>query len=376
MTGPVGSKPNLTGITVDDNRVLVGGTSTPSSGVEISGNTISDLTFTGAALTEWGYQTDGIHIAGAPGTDVATNNYRIMGNHISGCAEGVDTYGRNGVIANNTITDAVWGLKLIHGAQHNLLTGNTIKNSRYGGIVVTGGTASTGNTTKNIISNNVIDVVEPVAHTEATTAGIKVDDQSTTMVSSYNHFSNNSISVGANADYAVSVEDSSLSNTFIDNFVHEAGASGRYREVLASNKSRFVDANKTVVDAGCTTTDTVATATWTTIPFNSENIDTRNELDVATNIGRWTCECTGVYRFVACVRLASPSTIQVRLIKNGSTVFARTGEESVSDIVTLIADTQYMTEGDYVEVEVYQTSGGDRTLSGEADRNYLNIVTV
>lgn len=111
------------------------------------------------------------------------------------------------------------------------------------------------------------------------------------------------------------------------------------------------------------TTQNVTTATDTKITFNSEVYDTDSFHSTVTNTSRLTAPSTGKYHVGATVNFGPNATgfRYVRLMKNGADILGSSQDAgSVSSVVSQILTTSVdvdLTAGDYVEVNVYQTSG-------------------
>lgn len=107
----------------------------------------------------------------------------------------------------------------------------------------------------------------------------------------------------------------------------------------------------------------ITTATVTALTFNSERYDNGGLHDTGSNTSRLTAPITGLYSIGASVRYAANVTgIRNTLIRlNGATFIATdtrtaTAGGNATD-VTLGAQYQ-MVAGDYVELVVFQDSGG------------------
>lgn len=145
--------PQLTGIEIDND--LVNGQ--PSVGVRIVGNAISNLTVGPLLLDVHGYQTDGINVA-----HHLSHGHVIEGNVIEHVGEGIDFFGRTSTLSDNTVRACfIFGLKLIHGASFNVVSGNTVEGAGLAGIVLAGTSSSWGDTEGNLISGNVIRDIDP-----------------------------------------------------------------------------------------------------------------------------------------------------------------------------------------------------------------------
>jgi hypothetical protein len=108
----------------------------------------------------------------------------------------------------------------------------------------------------------------------------------------------------------------------------------------------------------------IATATWTTVTFNSERYDVGGLHSTTTNTGRLTIPTggAGVYNFFGQVRFATNATgiRAVRLLLNGATPIAQRNNNATStDPCHLGITCDYkLAAADYVELQVYQSSGG------------------
>ena len=107
----------------------------------------------------------------------------------------------------------------------------------------------------------------------------------------------------------------------------------------------------------------IPNATTTVLTFNTERYDTNNLHSTSSNTSRITFQSAGKYELSAVVRFAANGTgtryIQFRL--NGTTFIASESSGAVTsgDAVDLSISTLYnFAANDYVEVAVYQNSGG------------------
>ncbi len=193
----------LTGVSVDDNRR--GGVD--SRNVGILRNTIRSLTVTPAFDAAFGYQTDGVNIAGA-GRESFKSGIVISGNVISDCGEGIDTFGKAGVITDNVIIDVVAGIKLAHGSSDNLISGNTIDGVAVWGIVLGGARLTLSAANRNVIDGNAITRVGiPKGATRGAIAAIRfVSGVNQTRVTNTT-IVNNRIYATPGASFAVIVSD-------------------------------------------------------------------------------------------------------------------------------------------------------------------------
>lgn len=138
----------ITGIAVDDNRCLGN-----SSGLTIEGNVIRNLTVGPRFFALHGWETDGITIAHPD-----SGGHLIRNNTIENVGEGIDLFGTGmQVVANDIRNCVLFGIKLIHGADSNEVSGNAIDGAGLAGIVLSGSSGwDVGHTTGNTVDDNRI----------------------------------------------------------------------------------------------------------------------------------------------------------------------------------------------------------------------------
>ena len=112
----------------------------------------------------------------------------------------------------------------------------------------------------------------------------------------------------------------------------------------------------------------IANTTVTIVALNVDVFDNNSIHDPSTNNSRLTCKVAGKYLITAGVQFSPNSTGQrrVAIMRNGSQTTARTwvdatggGQPTDISISTLYA----LSVNDYVEIEVYQDSGGAINVS-------------
>jgi hypothetical protein len=108
---------------------------------------------------------------------------------------------------------------------------------------------------------------------------------------------------------------------------------------------------------------TIATATWTAITFDSERYDTDSIHSTVSNTSRLTCQTDGKYIISGNVAWVAQATGDRRLeiYLNGSTTIAREGGNvpGGSAFVQSITTIYNLSATDYVELRVLQTTGGN-----------------
>lgn len=112
-----------------------------------------------------------------------------------------------------------------------------------------------------------------------------------------------------------------------------------------------------------TTTFTAVSATWTKAPYNFENFDKNANFDTATS--RFTPTIAGIYQvnYNAYVYPSATGQVQLALYKNGAaysipSVVPNSGQGPTVNGTSLV---QMNGTTDYLEVFIYQNSGGDLT---------------
>jgi hypothetical protein len=148
----------------------------------------------------------------------------------------------------------------------------------------------------------------------------------------------------------------------------------------------WATASSTPTFVGCfvygTANQTISNATVTTVPFGAENFDSSGFHDNATNNSRITIPTgkSGKYLVVAQSAFAANLTgfRQTRILKNGTAVQISVMNNNASNSVDLQNNVSYilsLTAGDYIEMAVYQTTGGNLTLANSNDNETFLSVT-
>jgi len=166
-----------------------------------------------------------------------------------------------------------------------------------------------------------------------------------------------------------------MSKLFVDEIVHQSsqgsgtitlGASGE-TVALASGASQTMAVNTPAFYAHLSSNQTIGTASYTKVQFDTELFDTDNAYDNSTNY-RFTVPSgeAGKYFIHGQIMMTSSTDfdkINVAIYVNGSLVsFARTSNfnqnsQSVSNIRSLSV-------GDYVEIYIYHQQGSNQNIEG------------
>lgn len=140
---------------------------------------------------------------------------------------------------------------------------------------------------------------------------------------------------------------------------------------------------ETHVRARRATAQTLTTGTATVIQYATENWDTLNEFDVATNVGRFTATYSGYYNVRAqvlfdSVAWAVTQAVRMWIRKNGSGVeFYGTREAIQANFTDYfhhhIAGTVFLAAGDYIEILADHSRGVNTALIADGDWNHVAI---
>lgn len=115
--------------------------------------------------------------------------------------------------------------------------------------------------------------------------------------------------------------------------------------------------------ARATATQNVSTATDTVLTAPTEDYDTDSMHSTTTNTSRGTAVTAGKYRCSAIVAWDSDTTgrREVRFLVNGSTQHTVGVVAASTQVTQNVQKMLVLAAGDYVEVQVWQNSGGTRT---------------
>ncbi|MFA4972675.1 MAG: hypothetical protein WC683_08675 [bacterium] len=107
---------------------------------------------------------------------------------------------------------------------------------------------------------------------------------------------------------------------------------------------------------------TIGNNSWTALTFNSERFDTDDIHSTSTNTSRLTAARTGTYLIFGSVHWADNATGRriLRILAGGTDTIARVEYAIVSSSTAMTISTVYrLLANNYVELSVYQSSGGD-----------------
>jgi hypothetical protein len=127
-----------------------------------------------------------------------------------------------------------------------------------------------------------------------------------------------------------------------------------------------------------TANQSIANTTVTTVPFAGENFDSDNFHSTSVNNSRITIPTGkgGKYLVVAQGYFVANSTgfRQTRILKNGTAVQISVDAATSQDAQNNISYILSLAAGDYIEMAVYQNSGGALTLANSNDNEtFLSV---
>lgn len=128
------------------------------------------------------------------------------------------------------------------------------------------------------------------------------------------------------------------------------------------------------------TGQTLTTATYAAVTFNTEDYDVGGLHSTVTNTSRLTIVRAGYYRFTAALVWASNATgiRKAYMLKNGTTTLVNISGTAVSGSAhsEQLSATVYMAVNDYAEVFAYQSSGGNLALDPSAGSTWFEAIWV
>lgn len=160
-----------------------------------------------------------------------------------------------------------------------------------------------------------------------------------------------------------------------------ASGVGNLVTVPAVTGTAMVSGNMPAFSAYLSTSPSIANATFTKIPVNTEEFDTNNCYDSTTNY-RFTPTVAGYYQVSGSINIGAPSTgvCLLSIYKNGSSFklgsqipFTATANYIISNVCALI---YFNGSTDYVELYGYQSSGVSQTMNASSSASFFQAVMV
>lgn len=369
-------RPQITGIEIDNDRV----NSVFSNRVNITNNVIKNLTLSAPAIIAYGYETDGINIASGDSSVSGTRSPMLVvsNNIIDTVGEGIDTFGSRAVISNNNISNTYnFGIKMIHGASLNVISGNNIYNTGIAGIIINGSNiANVGDTTKNIITGNFVENINYLGAWTSRTdkSGILIDNVGFSPVlykATNNLISNNQLD--GTGDYGIFNRSLDSDRNVCSNNNITSQPTIAWAKGINTPCMLIRDAVPTLVTAYLNVDQTVSALIPTKITYNANPVDTRGEFDTTTNT--WTCQIPGVYSVFAQIRFNSgaiSATGEIRIYRNGGNVnnrqIVRQNNQECVSIQALVP----CTGGDTISI-YYNQSVQPYTITGLSELTFMSI---
>jgi hypothetical protein len=135
-----------------------------------------------------------------------------------------------------------------------------------------------------------------------------------------------------------------------------------------------------------TSTQSIASATWTKIQFNAENYDEKSEFDSTTNY-RFTAKEDGYYQVNARTRYTITAAgandyLGIAIYVNGTAyaygnnlaIGTSAGNTDIySNNAPNVSDSIYLTAGQYIEIFTYQDSGAAMNINFGTAETYVSV---
>lgn len=355
----------LTAIDIDDNRP-----SGNSSGIMVCRNRFKNITASAGFIASFGYQTDAINVSyeNSTGHTISENNIQTVG-------EGIDCFGADCVINGNLIQTAYnYGIKLVHGARRNVVSGNQIVSPGLGGIVLGGNTADANHTELNSITGNQISFVNIAGNWSAfSTFGIKMEDDGGTKFARKNLIADNNISEGGAMKYGILADNSSTSNTFRNNLVErftiaEFGFSGGANYEFKSAQPANVQVYQSI-------SQSVSPGSFVDVNLQTETKDSRSEFasNTYTAIAPRSLLVTGHIRTGAA---NSGKLWELDIFKNGVSVAHSSITAGSADVDVSVTKAVDVVTGDLITMKVRHNEAGAVSLTAAQQYTRLDISEV
>lgn len=192
-----------TAIAIDSSRLISNGEILNSSAVMVQNNFVFGLQVSQTLRNRHRVETDGINIAGPEAHDIW-----LVNNAIARVGEGIDSFGQRVSVRRNVLLENyIFGIKLIHGASHNVVKDNEILRAAKAGIVLAGSTSVARDTAFNAVLENSIRAVgqnTEINWRPQVTAGISLESNGGTTGNVVgNLISQNLIANNTQADFGV-----------------------------------------------------------------------------------------------------------------------------------------------------------------------------
>lgn len=149
-------------------------------------------------------------------------------------------------------------------------------------------------------------------------------------------------------------------------------------QITVDSSGRMTNSSQPVVNARLSTSQSIDNQTRVKVNFNT--IDDQNGSNYSTVNQRFTAPVTGYYSINTHVYIYNAAKAEVYFYKNGSLSLRMANMEASGNVNPNGAFLNHivkLTEGDYVEIWAYQTSGSTQTIYTSSDKpTYLSIMLI
>jgi hypothetical protein len=142
----------------------------------------------------------------------------------------------------------------------------------------------------------------------------------------------------------------------------------------AATGTMMVSGNMPAFSAYQSSAQTLSTATFTKIQYQTEEFDTASAYDNATNY-RFTPQVAGYYQVVGAVQFGSSTTCAVRIYKNGSN-FKQVFNSVVSSVSTGCGTALIYMNGSTDYIEIFAYLGLGQALTADVTTTFFQATMV
>jgi hypothetical protein len=276
---------------------------TPSAPGVVHIGRIKNILYTGQALIDFQQQTDGINLIGHGA--FSTTDWVFILDEVDGVGEPVDIQGWRTTTYIGSIKNAYYyGVKYIHGAQHNHAYVGVVHASGNAAVLFSG--SSTAPTERDTLGNSVRigTVINPGSYGNGlVTNGYVVlfgNAGSTYKPKSNTAYVDNVVGDGVNLDDVVSDGGADFGNDNLVIIGKASGFAGRSVHAPPGNV-RVKYQGRCFCEMTMSATQNITTATATKLAFNTVQTDTESIAVIGSN--KVTIKWPGTYRVIGSARL-------------------------------------------------------------------------
>ena len=348
-----------------------------------------DVKLAGQALADYGAQTDCITIGGI----VNGSNEKgpqIFGVYADGVGEGVDCFGSHAVIKGVRLKNIqYYGVKLVHGAQFNVIELDTIESAGIAAVGIFGSSSTTDHTRNNVVRVGTVTGVGAIAGDGRSDAvAVLFGDNGggpATCLPKRNFVRvENVLGDGKNLRYVVRDGGADNGN---GNVVEVGTASGWTRRFCqcVPNNERIRVHDSTRVRLTLSAPQNVVTATPTTIRFNAVQEDKKAE--AVADSYKVRCKTPGLKQVYAQARIAgmrSGDNVVMRIKVNGATVretahgaasAALAHTFPIQSVIYIAEDRADSSDAD-ITIQIELISGGAPQITANESLSFFEVTDV